>query len=163
MYNGEANILQENLNSFFTLAQRLKVSGLLQKDNTDSQTQGETKAEEIVEIEESFQYDSDKPLNTNKSFHNKKPMNSHPEQAIKTVSLTSGDQEEIDRKVDEHIETCSDGTLKCKFCGKVGKDLRDFRNHVETHLDGISYQCQFCDKTFRTRKSSMLHKSRKHK
>ena len=35
MYNGEANIFQENLDNFLSLAQRLKILGLLQNDQGD--------------------------------------------------------------------------------------------------------------------------------
>ena len=84
------------------------------------------------------------------------------------VCPVNGDQQEIDRKVDEHIETCEDGNFKCSFCGKVDNGKRtggkyNMRSHVETHLEGISYQCQFCDMTFRSRNACGLHKSRKHK
>ena len=85
------------------------------------------------------------------------------------MSLINGDQQEIDRKVDEHIETCSDGTFKCLFCGKIDKsnrskgNLQNIRNHVETHLQGISYQCTMCEMTFRSRKSLSVHKSTQHK
>ena len=85
-----------------------------------------------------------------------------------TVSIINGNQQEIDRKVDEHIETCSDGNLKCLLCGKVDNGKRTsgkqaMRSHVETHLEGISYQCQLCEKTFRSRDSFRKHKSSFHK
>ena len=35
MYNGEANIFQENLDNFLSLAKRLKILGLLQNDQGD--------------------------------------------------------------------------------------------------------------------------------
>ena len=85
------------------------------------------------------------------------------------VSLINGDQQEINIKVDEHIGICSDGKIKCLICGKLGNgnksgsEKQAMRNHVETHLEGISYQCTFCEKTFRSRNACSLHKSRKHK
>ena len=84
------------------------------------------------------------------------------------VCLNSNSQQEIDRKVDEYIESCQDGNLRCSFCGKVDNCKRtsgkqNMRSHVETHLEGVSYQCQFCDMTFRSRNACSLHKSRKHK
>ena len=37
------------------------------------------------------------------------------------------------------------------------------RNHVETHVDGISYKCEFCGKNFRTRNSQRVHITTQHK
>ena len=90
----------------------------------------------------------------------------------KADSCINGNQKEIDREVDKHIETSNDGNMKCTFCGKVdnvnGKSKpstrrTNMRCHVESHLEGISYQCQFCEMTFTSRKACSMHKSRKHK
>ena len=35
--------------------------------------------------------------------------------------------------------------------------------HVETHIDGIVYNCPYCDKTFKTRNSVKCHKSMYHR
>ena len=42
---------------------------------------------------------------------------------------------EVKSKVKE-ILTESDGEFICTACGKTGKDKRNMRRHVETHLDG---------------------------
>ena len=79
----------------------------------------EVYVEEEEYIEESLQDEAD---------------NSAPEKAIHTVSLINWDQEEedeIESKVDEHSETCSDGSLKCSFCGKVYEFLT---SHVPQNL-----------------------------
>ena len=54
----------------------------------------------------------------------------------------------------------------CKICGKVstGKDRRSvMAAHIETHLTGISYDCQQCGKVFSSRNSYRVHKSKNHK
>ena len=168
MYNGEANIFQENLDSFLSLAQRLKILGLLQNDRDDSQEDFTADQVNKSDQEETAEEYNDKFFNkkTNGSdcVKNKKPKN-----VDKAISLINGDQQEIDRKVDKHIETCSDGSLKCLLCGKQldnGKrsnGRQNMRSHVETHLEGISYQCQFCEMTFSSRNTHSKHKSRFHK
>ena len=51
----------------------------------------------------------------------------------------------------------------CKMCGKEGRS-KDMRNHIEAnHLEGISIPCHHCDKTFSSRASLEMHKSRFHK
>ena len=162
MYIGETNILQENLDNFLSLAQRLKVLGLLQNDDPQEDLEAEQKAkyEETLPVYNS--QDSNKM--TAAAYSN----NENLRNIERNVSLINGDQQEIDRKVDEYIESCQDGNLRCSFCGKVDNCKRtsgkqNMRSHVETHLEGISYQCQFCDMTFRSRNACSLHKSRKHK
>ena len=55
----------------------------------------------------------------------------------RTVSIIIGDQQETDKKVDEHIETYSDGSHKCLLCGKldIGKGSNGKHNksrHIRT-------------------------------
>ena len=54
-------------------------------------------------------------------------------------------------------------TSICKVCGKEGLS-KHLRNHIEAnHLEGISIPCHHCDKTFSSRASLEMHKSRFHK
>ena len=43
------------------------------------------------------------------------------------------------------------------------KDLSHLKNHIETHLEGLSFPCQLCEKTFRSRNALSIHKTRYHK
>ena len=168
MYKGEANIFQDNLDNFLTLAQRLKISGLLQSDQAQ-----DFKPEHLDLKEKGIDYTyTGKSRSNDDHIHKDSRRNSLPERIpgydndnsdVGTVSLVNGEQEEIDRVVDEHIETFSDGNLKCSFCGKLAKTRQNIRAHVETHLEGISYPCPSCEKTFRSRNAFALHKSRSHK
>ena len=158
--NGEANIFQENLDNFLSIAQRLKISGLLQSNLAQ-----ESKPDNLDWTEEFIDYTESKSKKENlcKDSSRKRLTNrnqSNVDEGI--VSLVNGDQDEIDRAVDEHIESFSDG-LKCSFCGKLAKTRQNIRAHVETHLEGISYPCPSCEKTFRSRNAVALHKSRFHK
>ena len=38
------------------------------------------------------------------------------------------------------ILTEFNGEFTCTACGKTGKDKRNMRRHVETHLDGLSFK-----------------------
>ena len=48
----------------------------------------------------------------------------------------------------------------CKACGKQSAKSCDIRKHSEIHIEGLSFQCPNCDKSFRTRVSLSSHKSR---
>ena len=103
---------------------------------------------------------------TNTKSKNLKKRNQQETNSKVKVSLTKGDQQEIYSKVDEHIDILSDGSLNCSICGKIDsgrRGKRDMRGHVETHLEGISYQCPLCEKTFRSRETFMKHDSHIHK
>ena len=179
MYYGKAYIFQENLDNFLSIAQRLKILGLLQNDNNDpkkdlkveQQTNDNNDPKKDLNVElrtnaeyEEAVYDSNDYVEINAVSGNNEDLSN----IERKVSLINGDQQEINMKVDEHIGTRQDGKLKCLLCGKLGNGNRpaiqkqSMRNHVETHLDGISYQCQFCEKTFRSRDAFRFHKSRNH-
>ena len=74
------------------------------------------------------------------------------------------DIEEVEAKLRENIVKAEDGTFSCKLCGKSGVKLsRNMKNHVETHLEGLSFPCQMCGKTFRSSHILKSHKYKEHK
>ena len=79
------------------------------------------------------------------------------------------DIDEVKKTVQQYIETDDDGKSKCSICRKeaVGKNPAhakwNLENHIETHLEGLSFPCQLCGKTFRSRKILTNHKARHHK
>ena len=107
MYNGEANIFQENLEEFLSLAQRLKISGLLKSENNDISQN--CKPEDYIANSKSIAEN----LGTDSSNMTSPKDTKHEN----IVSVHNNG--EIDRVVDEYIETTSDGNLKCTFCGKL--------------------------------------------
>ena len=46
--------------------------------------------------------------------------------------------------------------------GHFNKDRRDAKEHVEKHIEGLSYSCQFCGKTFRRKRSLRNHITSRH-
>ena len=183
MYNGETKIFQEGLDKFLAIAQRFRIMGLLQNEESNVdlgepqyQTNQEDKFSDGVaddiqsksdiltegfKIEERSNYVSD--------FDNqmKRTANRNSNRAI---SLNVDDVNDVNQQVDELIETLPDGSLKCTHCGKLASRdnvkqvcRRNMRNHVETHLDGLSFDCQLCGKTFRSRPSLNNHVSRNHR
>lgn len=143
MYNGETNIFQDDLDHFLETAQRFKLSGLLKNSNIEEKT-----SDELIKKE---------TFDEAKRNHDKLPLITNTE-----------DHSEINRIINEYIEVCPDGSFNCTFCGKGTKtgrfnDKGPIRIHIETHLEGLSYKCSICDKTFNTRSSVSMHKYRNHK
>ena len=56
-----------------------------------------------------------------------------------------------------------DGGYRCKICNSSKRDKTDIVRHIETHIEGLSYACTECHKTFRSRNSLQNHKSTYHK
>ena len=88
----------------------------------------------------------------------------------RVISLNAGDVDDANQRADELIETLADGSLKSTLCGKLAIknslkqfSRRDMRNHTETHLGGLYFDCQLCGKTFRSRNSLKVHRSLYHK
>lgn len=63
------------------------------------------------------------------------------------LDRTSGENMELDGKIDALTEK-RDGVWTCKQCGKTDKTKFHLRRHAETHIDGFTFACNKCDKTF---------------
>ena len=91
--------------------------------------------------------------------------------AVAIPNELSGDLQALNQKVNSMMEKSQNmilvGTHKrpasiCKVCGKEAY-ATDIRDHIEAkHLEGISLPCDHCDKTFSSRHSLRMHKSRFH-
>ena len=64
--------------------------------------------------------------------------------------------EDIDRQLDELIQK-EGSQYRCKPCGKMSSRKYHAYEHAETHMEGLSFNCQMCDKTFRSRSSYRQH------
>ena len=63
---------------------------------------------------------------------------------------------EVEEKIEQLIEK-REGRFYCGSCDYSSLNKGHTREHVELHIEGLSYSCQFCDKTFRSRNSLRRH------
>ena len=161
IYDGEVKILQEELDRFLVIAQKLKLEGLLGVDEKKDE-KSYYKEGHIMKGEEDL-----KSYNTNvveaENIVSSKPsrqlVQKVPVQRLSDIELA-----DVQQKVDQYIEKSSDGSFQCKMCGKnCGKVKTNMRNHIETHLEGLSFSCQICGKIFRSKNSINCHKYQIHK
>ena len=166
IYNGEVQLYQEKLDNFLSIAQRLKLEGLMGNNDGDSQPDSFDKEKVIAKYEynpEDTHYDNYKTI-SNKPNHNSKPRQRQVEVVDKVVvPISSEDTSEIESTVNQHMEKVDAGMWKCKLCGKTATKSQNLKNHIETHLEGLSFPCQLCGKTFRSRNAYFTHKTRFHK
>ena len=136
----------------------MNIEGLIGGSLT-SESNAASKEEEI-EITEEFE-ESDK----HSKF--KSPKKVKPHHAKKVVDPTTLVNQllsidDVKATVEELIEFDGDSWI-CKTCGKKCSMKPDMRKHVEIHIEGLSYECQLCGQTFRTRTNLNNHKTKSHK
>ena len=176
LYCGEANVDQENLDSFLAIAEELQLKGLMGKSNADDEVvQPETvKMPAPRKANQSHKkvtnISRDPSLFQNSS--NEKMWSKEPD-FDRTVALTSyfsGDFLELDKKCHSMMEKTSTRhknglhvLYRCTVCGKEDVN-QNLKSHIEiNHLDGVSIPCNLCEKTFRSRKSMYRHNREIHK
>ena len=160
IYNGEVNIFQDCLDRFLSVAQRLKLEGLMGNEDNEQ------------EVHDDFTKDEAHTKGENVHTAKYNTHNSHLAGGGDVVAkvdkilvpISSADVSEFKERVQQYIERDADGKVKCTICGKegIGKNPGTARcvleKHIETHLEGLSYPCQLCGKTFRSRNSYKTHK-----
>jgi len=164
IYNGEVQIYQDYLDKFLVLAQKLKLEGLIGGDNQNeinddnSNWDGSNTLKEEETNQESF-------ITNDEQKKTKSKLRKEFQKLDGTVSLNGNSSElnNVDEKLLEHVERLPGSILRCKICGNTAKQLSNIKNHIETHLEGLSFPCQVCGKTFRSRNSMNSHKSQTHK
>ena len=161
LYFGEANVFQENLDSFLEVADELKLKGLTRQITSDLMEP--VNPEPMLETKE--------PFRTRTTYNNEARGKAIPKQF-------SGDLQALDEYVKSMMERSlnmipkgkqANGTPKqasayiCKVCGKEGLS-HHIMDHIEVnHLEGMPIPCGYCDKAFSTRKSLVKHKAKYHK
>ena len=157
IYNGEVQLYQEKLDNFLSIAQRLKLEGLI--GNNDGDFQPENFDNKIIDkdedIAEDTHYDNYKTI-SNKPHHNSKPPRQRQIETVDKVMVPISAEvvSEVENAVSQHIEKIDAGMWKCNLCGKTAAKSQNLKNHIETHLEGLSFPCQLCGKTFRSRRST---------
>ena len=168
LYFGEANVYQENLDSFLAIAEELQLKGL--QGSNDLKNFNETEMhKDPLPIEPKLR-SSPTPMIWGSTEQNEvKRVESN---ALAIPMLMSADLQQLDETVKSMMETSqnmiSDGNFQkrakiCKACGKEGA-ATTIKRHIEAnHLEAVSIPCNHCDKLFRSRNSLRTHVSIFHK
>ena len=167
LYCGEANVFQENLDSFLAIAEELQLKGLMGKMN-----------EKVEDIEEPpAATAAEHAIDTNSKIQKTQFQRQRPGSRIRnaeenrTLAIPGnflGDFEELEEKVRSMMEKSqnqyANGHQKahtCRVCGKEGMGSA-IKDHIEAnHLEGIVIPCNLCDKSFRSRNAFRIHNRQK--
>ena len=164
IYQGEVQIYQEHLDTFLEVAQKLKIEGLI-TGSEGTETSGDVKEEEYEDLDNTADTFTDQGYG--ESAYDEKAVGvrkqnqprSRPE---RTVAVTVKDNSDAEEAIQEQLGR-EDGGYYCKVCHYRSSDKTRVTNHIETHIEGLSYSCSECQKTFRSRDSFRKHKSIYHK
>ena len=153
IYNGEIQIYQEDLDQFLDIAQRFQLEGLNggEESNTNDTEQFEDKA---------FQTDEGGRMDIIGKGESKSVVSVvKPQKTMVIESANFDNLEELDQMLNDMIERVDgDGkNRRCLRCGKISRDYFNAKEHAETHIEGLSFPCQYCNKSFRSRHSLRTH------
>merc|ERR1719319_1847692 len=176
LYFGEANVYQENLDSFLAVAEELQLKGLMgsgadEVKEVNNKPTVQEKAKNHVLRKKNPKQDTTASDNTCVA----KVESSPPLEG--TVAVTdytvAADLQDLDDKIksmigysDNKIGRGAHPNQKakvCKVCGKEG-EMGLIRDHIEAHhITGVSHTCNICGRISRSRAALRVHKITYHK
>ena len=161
LYFGEANICEEDLDSFLAIAEEIQLKGLTGQTISDL-----VEEQKQIEQKSTTQQSDIKPL-----------INSTTSKTVALPNQSRTDLQALDEKVKLLIEKGQnmipvgqrngrpreETSRICKVCGKEGS-ITLIKQHIEAnHLEGICIPCDFCENTFSSRNALNQHKSKLHR
>ena len=153
IYHGEANICQEDLVRFLELAKELQLKGLedAKEESLDTYQKQVKRAKQSKSLrtplpeQEEYLY---KPQAGEESDNTVEDYFNVPVDDFKLVLPLDTSKDDIKAQLDSMMVRTDDGETKftCNVCGKASKSRYNMRDHIETHIKGLSYPCNQCDK-----------------
>ena len=161
LYNGEANVYQENLEPFLAMAEELKLKGLKRQEEADFPPE---KALKSRPTQDKSKTSSFFPTAEQKTLTPKSNNETNRSPATETTLALTGsfDLEGLDRNVKSMMAFSENMINKsrariCKECGKEGQMI-SIMNHIEAnHMPGLSIPCNHCEKILNTRHALKQH------
>ena len=171
MYGGEANVFQEHLDSFLAIAEELQLTGLTVKSEDQGKRHQETFPTSNPDLSVRVaNVTKDRNCRVEKATKYPPTIDSNPtERAVTIKGEFSENVSQLDVQIESMMEMSqnliSQGTHRahvCKTCGKEGM-RNDIRKHIEgNHFKGLSFPCNLCGKTSKSRNALSNHKHRSH-
>ena len=150
IYQGEVQIYQEELENFLDVAQKLKIEGLLSTEDPSDDNKDEV-----------FQYRKPKSEIPNIPAEPSEVQVYKEDPVVRNMeykkAITINDMSEADDTIQQLMEK-RDGRHFCTVCDYSSLQKIHLKEHVELHIEGLYYPCNFCGKTFRSKNSFRRHR-----
>ena len=172
LYFGEANLFQENLDAFLSLANELKLKGLESSSEDENSKYTKLPATRDLghsELEGTLKGAYNIPIIADNSIFQsgKKPILER--QVALTNSTAYANAEELNdqiksmmTKIDQTSDSRGRGAV-CNMCGKEGQ-WNGIRDHIEANrITGVSHSCNLCGKMSKTRVGLRQHVIQHHR
>ena len=160
IYRGEANIFQEQLESFLALAEELQLKGLT--GNL------EEKPEEVsVPLLDRNQINlaNDTMMRRGKAMFRDLSQTREvamvKNEIVPTIQTKLRQSKEIEFETLQKVESMivkRDNVMFCTNCDYTSKHGGHMREHVEKHIEGLEYPCNSCGKVMRSSHAFREHK-----
>ena len=161
VYTGEANVFQEHLDSFLSIAEELQLKGLMRSKDGEEQrsSTGNDAFDKVPKCKSDGTGSSNFHKSNKKSSFDKKKEDKIPQNNMMLAipANISEDLQHLDETVDsmlEKIDKMVNGqrAFACKVCGKEGKS-QNMKRHIEAkHIGEVFiHPCNLCEKTCRSR------------
>jgi len=173
LYYGEANVFQENLNSFLAAAEELQLKGLMgstkEAGDLEYNPPPIKKGAHTKVQSEQFNLQEARSPDRSNLIENVE-TEPHREETVAVTDYTvNSELHDLDdtiksmMQISDKLVDAKHGRVRiCKVCGKEG-EVGAIKKHIEgNHITGISHTCNICGTTARTREAIRMHKIRNH-
>jgi len=186
MYSGKVEIAQDNLDRFLASAQDLKIKGLFDmEENPVKKTASILDTNEKSDLRKPLETNSNpfSDIDSSKGIVEEFVTPSEvldmnvtavedddvgpdtPSIENKSVNIKTESFLEDSNKIDPNDKIASliekkDKLWHCKVCGKTTKQICQVKSHVQTHIEGISVDCSYCGKSYRSSSVLSAHKTK---
>ena len=172
LYLGEANIFQEQLQSFLALAEEFELKELT--ENFGESMNEFAKREEKNETLQSTSIYNTKYNSWSKQQISQRYFTQPDEKSLtdikKETKVSSGRVDPVNAKakqavyigpgtmakIQSMVERVEEG-YSCTVCDYTSKRKSHIMEHVEKHIEGLEYPCNFCNKVWRSSHSFRDH------
>ena len=161
IYNGELQLYSDDLERFVKIAQRLKLEGLTGQDEKE-----EIEVKPLIGNTEDLDpigTSDDEAELTDVSNCISSKVKTEKQETKKVILQSEGlDAQELGKKLDELFTVDNSGIYTCKYCSRASNKKSNMREHAEVHVDGLSFSCDICSKSYRSHSALRRHNGRKH-
>ena len=161
IYAGEATVLSENLEKLVEVGNELQIVGLMeielhnknnkdQKKNQSSNKPRKEKKTHRQECKDTLGKSTVIPKQENKQDEFIKQKN----EEVKSEDNLSI---EINKRLLTMKDECGKTVHVCTVCEKQSKKKDKLKLHIETHLEGFSHKCNYCNLVKKTTANLKIH------